>query len=270
MPKGIAGATAQNVFIGVMLARVPIQIVRLAEQRIAEGTGEALEKFAALIRALKQEVERSPAQLAELHTFVAALAVDAVIQAYERSVRQERNPLYNRRTNRMGEGALKRGLAKIATGDAEALHFMTAEALAELDSVAKQWARLNFGAGSVGDPANIRYPIDVFGRNVGSIGTQAQARPSFGLPAGVWLNGDGQAVLGGTAGAGDAFFPARSQSRSNGLQVFTPTRGIVARNFLQAGMEVIAAELGPAYQGLIASWMEQAGFRAPNFEAVIR
>lgn len=265
MPN-IAGAVARQAFISVSASRFSVDVTRLSMQRLGAATSEKLRFLAKNLRVMEQIIKESPDALDDIHQAVALKAVNAVIEAYEASVKQERNPSYEGRTNRMEQGALARALTTVATGDSVAIHFMGPEAFAELDAVAKQWARLNFGAGAAGHPSHERFPLDFAGVNLSSIGTSAGPRPAFDMPGGIWFDSDGKAVSGASSRVGqDAFWPGKT-----GKQYRLPTKGIEAHNFLLAGMYVIATELPYEYSQLINSWSIQAGFGPVPFRTVNR
>lgn len=122
---------------------------------------------------------------------------------------------------------------------------------AYLNKVAWQWHRLNFGAGGASGWQNTEHPVVWGGLVLTSLGLPAE-HPSadFDLPGGHFTPG-GQ------------FYPFKTGGWSNQDKSWqfvkpTPTKGIAAWNFFDAGIRVMAQELGPRYEGLAQNWMAGA------------
>lgn len=156
-----------------------------------------------------------------------------------------------------------------------------------LDKAARQWKRLNFGAGPAGAKGKRPQakPITVLGQNAGSLSlARIPVRPGFMLPAGWWMAGDPDSeggffsdrkVKASRASRGrDVLYPsgyAKYQVRDKKalaekfpqFQKY-PSRGIAAQGWLDAGVGRIA-ELGPAFtMNIIAEFADEA---LNNFES---
>lgn len=122
-----------------------------------------------------------------------------------------------------------------------------------LDSQARQWYRLNFGAGARGQasqrPASKR--VIFFGEQTSlDVGLQGLGpSASFSMPGGLFTNSDGQALPFNPSRRGkDAFNPGNYLknrpnllARSSGVKLKQiQTQGIAAQNYLDAGTDVIS------------------------------
>lgn len=101
-----------------------------------------------------------------------------------------------------------------------------------LDAEAKQWRRLNFGAGAAGEESEgpQRFPMR-WGTFVGeAIGIPDQVSPAFRIPKGWWLDG--------------AFYPMGEAppGRHGRPRAARMTAGIAASHFMDAGVRRIAEE----------------------------
>lgn len=131
-----------------------------------------------------------------------------------------------------------------------------------LDEEAKQWRRLNYGAGGKAGEAPTPFPLQWGGMVVATLGLPADPRPAFRIPKGYWVGADGKRV--GAGGGGDRFFPVGTTSAEiNKGESFrgrpSPARmtaGIAASNFIDAGVRRIANELPAAYLRLYANWVD--------------
>lgn len=220
-----------------------------AEFSVADALSAALESAnsatAQQVIAFAEALGQGPSAAARRtanHTLGVMMA-DSVIRSYRSRKGQMRHADYSPpRRNRFANGRLEAALAdqdNIFRASAEKLEFINEVGLTR---AARQWARLNWGAGDAGTgslaPTEVRFSNLV----IASIGLQEQARPAFGIPPGFWKNAEGKSVPGGT-GRNDAFYPTR-------VGPMRPTVGIRAWNFLDAGTARLARELGPVHQRL--------------------
>lgn len=148
----------------------------------------------------------------------------------------------------------------------------------ELNRRARHWARLNAGAGSVGRGSRRRFEVRFSNLVVASLGLEMDPRPAFTMPRGFWFNREeGQRVAAGANPRGtDEFYPMsevpfgggkprannrlgdKPRGRNPRTGRGTPTRGIEARNFLDAGVARIARELPIQYENLYGRLWERA------------
>jgi hypothetical protein len=164
---------------------------------------------------------------------------------------------------RYAGGALRRALGSDkghVDADEYGLRFLNT---AVLDQEAKQWRRLNYGAGGKAGTAPHQFPIEWGGIVVATLGLPADPRPAFRIPAGYWIGPDGKRVGASRGGGGsDRFYPVGTTSadidRGTAFRgrpsPARMTAGIAASNFIDAGVRRIANEIPVAYMRLYSEW----------------
>lgn len=204
-----------------------------------EESTEVGEQVRAFVTAMANKYTNpsSRSQLAQVHTQVAKLMQRAILADYAKAQAQfGRNIAPYRLSKRDAGGKLRRALGSKSfyRGTYEGIGIVNTTVL---DSTARQWHRLNFGARPAGTYTPTMYQVRFGNLVAGSFGF-ADEEPSapFLMPKGVF-SGDG------------AFYP-------RGRTLVNPTRGIQAWNFLDAGPRVMAERLGPGYEGLYKDWFE--------------
>lgn len=164
---------------------------------------------------------------------------------------------------RYAGGALRRALGSDkghVEADEYGLRFLNT---AVLNEEAKQWRRLNYGAGGKAGQAPHQFNLEWGGVVVATLGLPADPRPAFKIPRGYWIGPDGKRV-GAGGGSSDRFYPVGTTSADiNRGEAFrgrpSPARmtaGIAASNFIDAGVRRIANEIPSAYINLYAQWVE--------------
>jgi hypothetical protein len=145
---------------------------------------------------------------------------------------------------RFSGGVLRDALRseKMIHSDSRTISFINQE---HLDSEAKQWARLNFGAGprGAGSPKSRPFPLRISNVVVADIGLDGKPSKPFSIPRGYFTNTIGDELNG-------AFFLSGEGPTPQRLTIIKkmPTAGIRAEHFLDNGLAVIAREFWPAYQ----------------------
>lgn len=198
---------------------------------------------------------------------IAALMRTALIASYEERVEGEKHvPSYREGAGRYAGGALRRALSdpSMAIGDANGISYINR---ALLDTEARHWKRLNFGAGgaaSQGFPGVGLLPVFLDERVLFYVGSEGKPRPAFTLPPGFWKDPGSGTWLGNQPVGGQGlsssihqFFPGGFAARSLGAS-HHPTRGITARHFIDAGFEVLSNEFGIAIGTLFEKWSRAA------------
>lgn len=196
-------------------------------------------QVAAFAKAFEHLNSHNRIQLAQVHTQVAKLMQAAVLQDYDKAKAQHgRNLAPYRLTTRDAGGKLRAGLgsSQFYRGTYDGIGFVN---VSLMNAVARQWHRLNFGARPAGKYTPRLYQARFGNLVAGAFGyTGESPSPGFGLPRSFsWREG--------------------MLLRPRGRQV-TPTRGIQAWNFLDAGPRVLAEQLGPHYDGLYRDWFASA------------
>lgn len=226
-----------------------------AMQRGAKGSGN-------IFRAFGKGLEVNfgdDADVAEAHKTVAAHMLEATRKAYHLDVEGSKTYHAYEREGRL-HGGMRRALAddSQALGTARGIFFVNRSVFAK---EAKHWKRLNFGAGGIAGSPKPRVPLKVLGRSLFNVGFRAQADRPFFLPPGFFLNPETGAWVGPS---GKHPTPSTQFSVSLTKSTYTPqlTRGIKGRHFLEAGVNVLAEELGLEYARLLKKWLGEADERA--------
>lgn len=181
-----------------------------------------------------------------------------VLSAYDQKVGgsgdYRKNPRAQR-NKRYAGGALRAALAssQFFEADAHGLRFANFDLLSRR---AKQWRRLNFGAGVPGVEA--RFGVRWSNVVVETIGFDVEPAEAFRIPRGYWVN-NGQGVAPGE-GRGDAFYPVSERPANlRGAVLAGAAMGrIQARSFLEAGAEEIADQLPRGFELLYRDLFAEA------------
>jgi hypothetical protein len=195
--------------------------------------------------------------LKKVHQDIGEAAQRSMLQAYGH--RRGRTGLQYRlpgsentaRNKRYSGGKLRAALARREQVEATAgsLKFINTTIL---NKEARQWRRLNFGAGGRAGTSPRQFQVEWAGLVVGAMGLEPDPRPAFALPAGFWVEpGGGGRQRAGAPGSGE-FYPAsmRPAGIRGAPQKRRMTAGIHAANFLDAGVRRIADEFPKAYQAM--------------------
>lgn len=199
-----------------------------------------------------------------------------------RSRAQPRLQASTLRVDRFAGGKLGRALASSNMYDArwDGVAFINRR---WLDSQAKQWYRLSFGAGARGKstPPHRDYNIRFFGSAVFSMSLKAFGpSASFSMPAGLWFGFDGNPSPAASTGDGNVRPGAPSPAR-RGQDQFVPgsfggrafrgrrTQGIQGTAFLDAGVAALTRSLGEGWSVLMTEWFEEAAVQQTGPVAAI-
>lgn len=279
--KRLRDQTVQLAGVNVAGSLGPALIQSVAVQT----TGAIREFFFGLEAALKS---LSDADMTAIHQGIAEKAQRSVLGAYSRRQPSRDLPAYragasNTHKLRYANGALLRaiGAHDFFRVDRQRIEFINKN---RLDAEAKHWRRLNFGTRGgtmLRPPAEFRIN---WGKTSGggeliaaAFGLDPDVRPAFRIPPGVWLQpgiffpmGEfpqgqrGNIISFQSTKAGGEARRARAEAgpkRGRKTRVGEWTRGIASTNFLDAGVERIAREVGPAYFRL---YDEHFGGSAPS------
>lgn len=190
----------------------------------------------------------------DIHQRVGDLAQDSVLRAYDQLVTAREGPAsrthYRAGANRQAGGVLRRALGNGNFFEAtpDGLRWVN---VAMLDTEARHWHRVNFGAAGRGEGSTAQFDVRYGNLVVGALGYSEGPSPPFAVPRGVWINMEGGRVKAGANPRGaDAFYP--QGQRPPGI-FGAPTRrrtsaGIEEKNFLDAGLARIAREFPRAYE----------------------
>jgi hypothetical protein len=227
-------------------AEAEFAMLKGMQEAIASTDRVVSEELSNITRLVSQ---MSPAKRTQIHREVGLAAQRSVRAAYSNRRHRKRTPSYrisanSQRNQRYAGGALLRviGASDFFEATPSGLKFINTT---RLNKEAKQWRRLNFGAGGRATTPPGRYSVSWDGLVVATMGLEPDPRPAFRIPRGYWFAG-GQRV---GAGMGTEFYPVGEQpSGTRGRpSPARMTKGIAASNFLDAGVQRIAREMPRAY-----------------------
>jgi hypothetical protein len=197
----------------------------------------------------------SPAKLLETNIRICKLAQDSMLRGLANRT-PRRSPalraMYasyrNSNSSQRASGALKRviGDDNFYEATVQGIRFINTSLL---NTEAKHWKRLNFGAGSGAIAVPGKFQLDVGGQLIGeAIGLNPDPRIGFNMPPGFWLGPGGQHQAAGFAGSG-VFVPTGKWPRSK------KKSGIVTTNFMDAGVKRLVREVGLQYTALLDDYV---------------
>jgi hypothetical protein len=234
---------------GALIASMTQAVIQAAE-KVSDRQSQQLK---ALGKALAADVI-PPDRRQKAHETIGKAAQLSTQQGYthrkhKRNTPSTRITANDDKNRRFAGGALLRAIqAKdFFRATSNGLEFIN---VTRLDTEAKQWKRLNFGAGGKAGASPGRSEVRWSGMVVAQLGLAPDPRPAFKIPKGYWINGNdfyprGEAPKGSTKGA-----------RRQGAKI---TEGIVASNFLDAGVRRIANEFPLEYQRMYAELVAKFG-----------
>jgi hypothetical protein len=208
----------------------------------------ALQMMKAFAAALDKTTQSSRSQLTDVHYQLAREAQAATLIAYRRARGTGRMAGPYRLSQRDAGGKMDAAIEseEFIRATYDGIGFANNDVL---DRMARQWHRLNYGAGEAAGAGPRQFTVHWGSAITASFGLTDTPSSGFMLPRGFWRDPSGKFLSRGEAGW---FYPNRKGPGP------TPTRGIRAWNFLDAGIESIANNIGPAYEGLYKDWFESA------------
>lgn len=239
-----------------------ISAVEIIKEAVRLGVPDSA-NLKVLLAALRSEaIPRSMRQ--QMWEEIGTAARFALFRAYLGRPHARPIPSY-RQGDRQSGGELRRALSnpQMIRATPTGLFLINRDIL---DKEARHWRRLNFGAGGGGREGDLtppgRFPVSGMGM---LIGLEPDPRPAFSIPPGFWIGRDGQFMQPSDDRTGQDQFYLRSssaalaQSGSGGFKTKRMTRGIAANNFLDAPMEVVAAQIKPGLDRLWESARAKKG-----------
>ena len=191
-----------------------------------------------------------PQQYKDANLEIARKAQLAVARRYDQRRGRRRLPSYRVGSNRYSGGALRRAIMAPDFYEATAtgIKFINRD---RLSREAAQWKRLNYGAGGGAGTPPRQFSVMIGGQLAATLGIAADPQPGFRLPPGFFIGpgGERQPRRGPGPGSG-MFFPTRSNPKDK-------TFGILASNFLDAGVRSIADNMPVAYMGIYGRWFDR-------------
>lgn len=249
---------------------------------VREANGQVAGYVAELARVMAIGV--APSEFSRAHERLAKAGQRSILRSYDQTVTRRKGPAGRSnyradaagRNRRYAGGLLRKALAspQMIYWDERSLALIN---VSLLDREAAHWARLNAGAGPAGRGSRRTFQVQFGSLVVGAIGIDMTPSSAFFIPRGYWwAPGEGPYSPNATRRGMDEFYPIKTgpkkrnnpgdntskvrfkartagdQNRLEGpsYQRRRPTRGIQARNFLDAGAATVAKELGPTYEQL--------------------
>lgn len=270
----VAGTYRKDVVAGVSIS--PLAIIVQAAQSSGDATLQAMSGLLDPHRgALTKTILQRPELFEQMNREIALKAQRSTLAALARRQPQRDLPAYragasNNRKKRYANGRLRRAIDSplFFYVDARSIRFINTTIL---DKEAVHWRRLNFGTrggAAIRPPAQFRIR---WGKTSGggeliaaAFGLDPDVRPAFRIPPGVWLEpgifypmgelprgqrpeGAISAVSAREGATARRVAAQRGPRRGRRARVGQWTRGIASTNFMDAGVERIAREIGPTY-----------------------
>lgn len=249
---------------------IATEVIEAASAMVANELGDNLAIFA---RAMATKMARDRPRVATIHRTAAILAQRSVVNSYKGSRNKARRDTLGISAtggdpalagNRYARGAMLKALSSsgffIARYDG--VSFINA---ANLDRAARQWYRLNFGAGAKG--ANTRrpgeYTMRFFGQPTLPLSlNRFGPSPAYRMPPGLWTHNDGRSAPGSPiqGAQGTHFFMPSSSYDKRLYPVYDArlSRGFRGMNFLDAGIRTLSQEIPKGWTQLMLEWFKES------------
>lgn len=247
-----------------------LNLTEAFSRAVVEGMRRGTARQVQALGFLFQDETRDPARRTAMFERVGQKAKRSVMGSYGQVVTARRTPA-GRTGYRAGQGRQANNALRNALRDNQnyvatptGLSFMDVEFL---DRRAAHWYRLNFGVGQRGRGGQQgRYGVRWNGLVGIALGLETgPSRYPMIIPAGgFFVNKSGKRVQFNASRVGqDRFYPGPGRTGRFGAQQPIVTKGIAARNFLDAGIRRIArefpVELGFYYQDVFSAFKQGKG-----------
>jgi hypothetical protein len=228
---------------------------------IYDVTSKTSKFVAAFAQAAELGVEGIKPGMAEIHQRLAALAKAGIVTAYTSSLKG--TPTYRTGAelgdNRRYAGDMLLNAIQdpeFCYGDENGIYIANTKIL---DAKARQWRRLNYGAGGAAGGGAEMYTVNWSDLDAFVLAEPGSKRPGFSLPAGRWI--------------GDEFYPASELEGDTGPvsvgqhhslrgtgrnSTAVQTKGIQGKHWIGAGLKIIAEQLAPEYDALFRKLWDAA------------
>lgn len=222
---------------------IALDVNRAFVEGMAVATAKTSKQLTALGRAVAKGAV-SNNKTAQINRRIAVAAKNATVNSYV-AYRRKGVASYRQgegRHPRDSGGALRDALRseKMIHSDATTISFINKE---HLNASARQWARLNYGAGPRGmaSPQSRPFPMRVSNTVVADIGIGGRPSRAFTIPRGYFIEG--------------AFYLPGEGPHPGQVDVArrSVTQGIRAEHFLDNGLAMIARRFWPEYERHLAT-----------------
>jgi len=232
-------------------------------QGLANGIAEAFgNRGPAMVRILGKALsgQQLRHQLLPVNKALALGAQEAVLEGYLHRTPRRTNPSYRQGQGRFSGGQLERALASPAMIEGTTAFVISFLDKGHLSATAPQWRQVNFGAaGAGGGPGSKEpgtYEMLLNGRGVGSLHLKSRPRVPINMPVGYWTNAGGKGV--NDPGSRNGEFHVHAGKGLSGKFA----GGSRATQFVDAGMQFLAKETGPAYYAVLLEVISSARGKA--------
>lgn len=240
------------------------------QRAIGEATRIHSKQLAALADLLAQGME-SPL-FEEANTTVAKEAQNAILAAYDNRRKSAVSGIVYRtrtrdpRNQRDAGGKLRRAIRNPFFFHATKRQIQIVN-VDLMDKEARQWHRLNFGASPRGRGSAGHFGIRWSGLLAASLGFDDGPSAPFQIPPGYFVDPGSFATQPAGARGSGIFYPTSGKNpnikfRPRTIGEMSPTRGIAAANFLDAGLQSMAESLPREYQAVYTRVYNDAASRA--------
>lgn len=248
----------------------------------AQAQGEVAKILGLYGKALTSQYRNRRKRMTTINRKVGEDAQRFSLQAYEARVNQKNTPAYrataNGKWHRYAGGKMKKAISdpEFFRAAWDGVYFGNSNVM---DRHAKQWYRLNFGAGPKGSTGPYKageYRLRFFGEASGAPVSLREYRPSeaYYMPRGLFLNRNSAIPQKLGASRGDVFHPRRApatQFSQRGARSIRSNRDIIGKewrggltagfggfHFLDAGVKRIAATWPIGLTRMIQEWVDEA------------
>lgn len=249
----------RQITMGVQ-AVVAADITAVLQDALLEVTAKTAMSWIAFLEASEQGIAEIRTGMARANAKIAIDVRKAILERFDETslhTPEYRASAKHDKNIRYTGGVLRRVLASegFVQSDADGIYMGD---VAVLDDAARQWARLNYGAGGAGSGGGSTATGRISDIDI-TLSDPTGPRPGFNLPAGRWFGRefypiselDNQGALSGGR--------ARHRGRfGSNISSARPTRGIRAQHWTDAGLQVIAEQIGPAYLAMFKDLWQNA------------
>lgn len=240
-------------------------------------TGEAAEVMTTFATTLQKEYRNRRGRMTRMHQDIGLEAQQRVISAYSSRVNPRGTPPYRAtatgKYKRYAGGKMLQALSdpQFFSASYNGISFINN---AVLDRKAKQWYRLNFGAGAEGRSGQYKpkeYRIRFFDTAVGTISLKGyEPSKPYAIPSGFFVSPQSGKTVRAGGSRGDIFVPLRSSSAKTvrrklpgpvpkrHLYKGGMSRGFGGFHFFDPGVAYIARAWPAASTALLNEWVSEA------------
>jgi len=255
--KRLAAQDALRASNSAVSGLMPVILGAIAKQVAQSVVGDVRQEVQIFASLTGGAITRNrETRLKRLHTDVAQEGLDAITLAYEARADRGVHSANYRPNTRYSGGKLLRALQsdEMFTVGRDGFDFINQD---HLDKEAKQWRRMNFGAGPRGSrtPKAPSAKMQIFGGTTPVDLALTNTKPSdqYLLPPGFWLD----QATGKKQPWDKSRRPFKDSFGPTGKEPIYKSMGFAGSRFLDAGVAQIAKSLPIAYNDLFNEWFTE-------------